>query len=124
MRTGSLLSGLMIALLSLAPEARAQTGLIEHLPLNGDGSAIVGTSGTLVAGPVAATDSFGTPGGALAFSGVSRQYVSIAGGGGLNALQTGTISMYVKWTGPQQAGAANFGHVLGRQQNGVFSNDA
>src|SRR5690242_16651192 len=108
---------LITALLSFAAHAVAQTGLIEYLPLNGDGSAIVGTPGTLVNGPVPAPDSFGTPGGALAFSGVSRQCVSVAGGGGLNALQTGTIAMFVKWTGPQQTSAAGFGQVLARQAN-------
>jgi hypothetical protein len=114
---------LITALLSSAAHAVAQTGPIEYLPLNGDGSAIVGTAGTLVNGPVPATDHFGTPGGALAFAGVSRQYVSVAGGGGLNNLQVATIVMYVKWTGPQQASAAGFGQVLARQSNGVFSND-
>jgi hypothetical protein len=113
----------MMALLSIAAQARAQTGLIEHLPLNGNGTAAVGTSGTLVNGPTAAEDRFGIPSGALAFSGVSQQYVSVAGGGGLNALQAGTISMYVKWTGPQQAGFSSNGNVVARQFNEVFSNN-
>src|SRR6188474_3681691 len=96
MTTRNALAGLMMVLLSIAAQARAQTGLIEHLPLNGNGTAAVGTSGTLVNGPTAAEDRFGIPSGALAFSGFSQQYVSVAGGGGLNALQAGTISMYVK----------------------------
>jgi hypothetical protein len=125
MSAPNLLCGLLFALLSFAPEAGAQTGLIEHLPLNGNGSALVGTSGTLVGGPTAAPDSFGTPGGALSFAGTPQQYVNVAGGGGLNNLQTGTISLLVKWTGTQDAGpvGAGFGHVLGRQGNGVFSNN-
>jgi hypothetical protein len=113
----------MIALLSIAARAGAQSGPIEQLPLDGNGTALVGTSGALANEPAAATDRFGTPTGALAFSSLSQQYVGVGGGGGLNDLQTGTISMYVKWTGPQQAGYAGYGHVTARQFDGLFSND-
>lgn len=51
-------------------------------------------------------------------------YVSLAGGGGLNNVQSGTISMWVRWVGTQDAGIfSNNGAVLGRQQAAAsFSN--
>lgn len=50
-------------------------------------------------------------------------YVDIAGGGGLNNVQTGTISLWVRWNGTQDAGTnGNNGSILGRQQGVTFSN--
>jgi hypothetical protein len=64
------------------------------------------------------------PGGnnALEFDGV-EDYVSIPGGGGLNGATNGTIEMWVRWSGIQDAGADGFGHVLARQADFSFSND-
>ncbi|MCC7299067.1 MAG: choice-of-anchor D domain-containing protein [Bacteroidia bacterium] len=65
---------------------------------------------------------FVTPAEALNFDG-TNDYVSIAGGGGLNNLQAGTIEMWVKWKGTQDKGYGNqWGAVLARQSNGVFTN--
>ena len=57
----------------------------------------------------------GKIGQAANFDGVN-DYVSISGGGGLNAASTGSISMWVKWNGTQVGTA-----VLGRQSNGQWS---
>jgi len=123
MTTRKFFPALVLVLLSVAGQALAQTGLIQQLPLDGNGAALVGTSGTLVNEPVPAADRLGTPGGALAFSGALQQYVSVPGGGGLNNLQAGTIAMFVNWTGIQQAGFSSNGSVLARQSNGGFSNN-
>ncbi len=63
------------------------------------------------------------PGSALNFVG-GDDYVSVPSGGGLDNLQSGTIEMWVKWTGTQDAGYLNtsYGAVLARQSNGVFTN--
>jgi hypothetical protein len=62
---------------------------------------------------------FGT---ALNFDG-SNDYVSIPGGGGLNNQQTGTIEMWVRWSGAQIAdGQGGFGPIMARQSDGFFSN--
>lgn len=60
--------------------------------------------------------------GAMLTDGVDG-YVSLAGGGGLNNVQSGTISMWVRWIGTQDTGAnTNAGAVLGRQGGASFSN--
>lgn len=60
--------------------------------------------------------------GALRTDGVDG-YVSLAGGGGLNAIQSGVISMWVCWYGTQDTGfGTNAGAVLGRQGGASFSN--
>jgi hypothetical protein len=58
------------------------------------------------------------------FSGaVTEDYIELPSGGGLNNLQSGTISLWVKWTGTQDAGAgSSYGPITGRQSNGQFSN--
>lgn len=63
------------------------------------------------------------PGAALNFVG-GNDYVSIASGGGLNNLQSGTIEMWVKWSGTQDAGysSSSYGAVMARQSNSVFTN--
>jgi hypothetical protein len=100
-------------------------GLVGYWPLAGNGKAVIGTDGTLVNGPVATTNQNGVAGGALAFDGSSKQYVSIPGGGGLNAATTGTISLWVLWNSDNQATSCcgPFGVVLARQSNGKFSDD-
>jgi hypothetical protein len=122
---GSALSA--AALLCGSPAARGQ--LIEHLPLDGDANAAVGTSGTLAGTPTPtpAPDRNGTASGALSFassSGGEGGRVEVPGGGGLAGLETGTIAFFVKWTGPQDAACCGgqFGSVTARQGNGMFSN--
>ena len=117
------------SLVCLAMGKPAGANLIEYLPLHGNATAVVGTSGTLngtqapnIGGPVPIADRFGAPGGALGFDGVD-DYVSVAGGGGLNNLQTGTIDLFVRWSGLQDRSASGFGSILARQANGQFSND-
>jgi|GEM_PF-866061 len=62
------------------------------------------------------------PGSALNFVG-GNDYVSVPAGGGLNNLQSGTIEMWVKWSGTQDQGYGNqWGAVLARQSDGVFTN--
>jgi len=102
----------------------APLGLVSYWPLDGNANALVGTSGTLVGGPVAAPDRNSVAGGALAFDGTLSQRVQIAGGGGLNNAQRGTISMWVKWAGTQDGDCCGtFGAVLSRQQDGAFSDN-
>lgn len=50
-------------------------------------------------------------------------YVTIPGGGGLNAAQQATVEMWVRWDGVQAKGALGYGHVMSRQLDGIFSND-
>jgi len=110
-------------------------GLIGYWRLDdGTGSTIArdssrsGNNGTL-SGMDPATDwaPLGAPGitffdpGSLDFDGVN-DFVSVANGGGLNNLQTGTIALWVQWNGIQDEGFREFGHVTSRQNNGIFSN--
>ena len=102
----------------------APTGLVGYWRFDGDASAVIGTSGIMVSNPVPAMDRNGTPNGALSFDGNLQQRVEIPGGGGLNAAGHGTISMWVNWTGLQDAGfGGSFGAVLSRQRDGGFSDD-
>jgi hypothetical protein len=97
-------------------------GLVGYWPLDGNATAVVGASGTLVGNPVPTTDRNESEGGALAFDGALLQRVEIPGGGGLNAARRGTISLWVKWTGIQDTGYDGAaGAVLSRQQDGSFS---
>ncbi|HWN95248.1 MAG TPA: LamG-like jellyroll fold domain-containing protein, partial [Methylomirabilota bacterium] len=97
--------------------------LVSYWPFNGNATATRGTSGTLVGGVTVAADRNGVAGGALGFSGAS-QYVTVPAGGGLNAATAGTVSMWVKWTGTQDADCCStFGAVLARQANGLFSDN-
>jgi hypothetical protein len=103
------------------PGPSAPYGLVGYWPLNGNAEATIGPDGTLV-GPAPTADRAGAANSALAFDGSRSNRVEIPGGGGLSGAQQGTISMWVNWTGPQDAGVANsFGAVLGRQLDGVFS---
>ena len=65
----------------------------------------------------------GVFGNALMFNGTNT-YVSIAGGGGLNNLTQGSISMWVKWSGTQTSdGYGIVGAVSVRQSAGNFTED-
>jgi hypothetical protein len=61
-------------------------------------------------------------GNARSFNGTS-DYISMAGGGGLNNIQTGSLAMWVKWTGTQDVdvSANTWGAVSSRQKNATFS---
>jgi hypothetical protein len=100
-------------------------GLVAYWPFDGDANAqFGGTNGVLVNNPVPADDRNFVPNGALSFNGALAQRVEVPRGGGLSGLPQGTISMWVKWTGPQDTGfGGNAGAVLGRQGDGVFSAD-
>jgi hypothetical protein len=100
------------------------SGLIGYWPLDGDASAVIGRSGIMVSNPVPAMDRNSVAGGALFFDGTLQQRVEVPGGGGLNGLLRGTISLWVKWSGVQDVGfSAAAGAVLGRQQDGIFSDN-
>jgi hypothetical protein len=104
------------------PGPSSPSGLVGYWDFNGDAQATVGPDGALINAPVPAQDRLGNPTGALAFDGSKSNRVEIPGGGGLSGAQQGTISMWVKWTGTQDAGfGGSYGAVLGRQQDGVFS---
>jgi len=105
---------------------RNNATLVGYWPFNGNATGLRGTSGTLIGAVATTTDRNGAAGGALAFNGAQSQYVSVAGGGGLNAANQGTISLWVKWTGTQTQDAdccGTFGAVLARQGNGLFSDN-
>ncbi|HXG47380.1 MAG TPA: lamin tail domain-containing protein, partial [Methylomirabilota bacterium] len=98
--------------------------LVSYWPFDGNANATRGANGTLVGAVAAAADRNGAAGGALAFNGSLSQNVQVAGGGGLNAAAAGTISLWVKWVGNQDADCCGtFGAVLARQANGVFSDN-
>jgi hypothetical protein len=100
---------------------RNDATLVSYWPFDGAAAAVVGQSGTLVGAVGAVADRNGVGGGALAFNGLS-QYVQVPGGGGLNGAVAGTISLWVRWTGAQDADCCgSFGAVLARQANGQFS---
>ncbi len=77
-----------------------------------------GNTGTLTNGP---TITEGKLGQGLNFDG-SNDYVSVAAGGGLNNLQTGSISLWVKWIGSQDGAYVGYGPVMARQKNGEITN--
>jgi len=56
----------------------------------------------------------------LNFSGTD-EYVTIASGGPLDNLQTGTISMWVRWSGTQDAAYNNYGQVFSRAKSGSYN---
>ena len=102
---------------------RNNATLVSYWPFNGNATATHGTSGTFVNAVGTTADRNGVAGGALAFNGVNT-YVSVTGGGGLNSAAAGTISMWVKWSGVQDADCCGtFGAVLARQGNGLFSDN-
>jgi hypothetical protein len=102
---------------------RNNATLVSYWPFDGTANATRGISGTFVNVVTPTTDRNNAPAGALLFNGVNA-YVSVAGGGGLNAAAAGTISMWVKWTGVQDADCCGtYGAVLARQGNGLFSDN-
>jgi len=103
---------------------RNNATLLSYWPFDGNANATRGVSGTLVGAVTAAADRNGVAGGALGFTGSLSQNVQVAGGGVLNAANAGTISLWVKWVGNQDADCCGtFGAVLARQANGVFSDN-
>lgn len=51
-------------------------------------------------------------------------YISVAYGGSLNGVNQGTMTMWVKWNGIQDTDVCGqYGDILGRQANGLFSNN-
>lgn len=101
--------------------------LIGHWALDGDAVATLGTNGTLMNGATGTTDRFGQANGAIIFDGIN-DYIRIPGGGGLDGLQTGTITMWVRWDGAaQDQGNAtyslNYGAILARQKDGHWSSN-
>lgn len=101
---------------------RNNATLVSYWPFDGTANATRGTGGTFVNVVTPTSDRNNAPGGALAFNGSA--YVSVAGGGGLNGAPAGTISMWVKWSGTQDADCCgSYGAVLARQGNGLFSDN-
>ncbi|MSU36344.1 MAG: hypothetical protein EXS36_14855 [Pedosphaera sp.] len=100
------------------------TQLVSYWPFNGNATATRGTSGTSSDAVTAGSDRSGTSPGALSFSGAT-QYVTVPGGGGLNAATSGTISLWAKWNAATQDSdcCGTFGAVLARQGNGLFSDN-
>jgi len=97
--------------------------LSSYWPFDGNATATRGTGGTFVGAVTATPDRKEATGGALKFSGDSS-YVEVSGGGGLNGATAGTISLWVRWSGTQDADCCGtFGAVLARQGNGLFSDD-
>src|SRR5206468_10125176 len=102
---------------------RNNATLVSYWPFDGNATAARGGNGILVGAVTAAADRNGALGGGLAFDGTAS-FVSIGGGGRLNSAAAGTISLWVKWTGTQDADCCGtFGAVLARQGNGLFSDD-
>ncbi|HEX2749539.1 MAG TPA: LamG-like jellyroll fold domain-containing protein, partial [Verrucomicrobiales bacterium] len=98
--------------------------LVAYWPFNGNATATRGVNGAFSGAVTATTDRNNAAGAALAFSG-SLQYVSVAGGGGLNGATAGTVGLWAKWNGASQDAdcCGSFGAVLARQGNGLFSDD-
>ncbi len=120
MKTSICVAALLVALGSQA-EVFAQS-LVGFWEGEGDATATVGTDGMLVNGAGFAPGQFGQ---GFSFSGASQQSVNVPGGGGLDGLSEGTISMWVQWNGTQDAACCGgtAGNVLARQSNGIFSNN-
>lgn len=108
---------------ALSQSADLTNGLITYYPLNGGASDVAGGTEASVFGAQPAEDRFGNANGALYFDG-EDDMVQVAGGGGLNARQSGTIALWAKWEGSQdQTYGRKYGSVLGRQSDGRFSNN-
>jgi hypothetical protein len=141
MRNYKLIRLAAISLVMILYASTAEAGLIGWYPLHGDASAIIGDPGTLssVDTPTPAPDNKGNANGALSFqadpgnsSGYSGMntgsYVSVPNGAGLAGLEEVTIAMWVSWNGMQGTGwtgggQTNYGSVIARQGNGVYSNN-
>ena len=56
-------------------------------------------------------------------NGADSEYIYLSSAGGLNNLQTGTISLWVQWSGTQDQGHGDaYGGLTSRQKSGTFSN--
>ena len=119
----SITAALLAAFLG-ATSGEVSAELISHWEFSGNLEAGVGErDGTDVNGVTFDADPFGNPGSALAVDGSAQQYVEVPEGGGLDDLQEGTIALFVKWVGEQDAACCNsVGNILARQSNGQFSN--
>ena len=99
--------------------------VIGYWPLDGVPDATVGEDGFEVNGPIdVVPDRAGNANGAYRFDGF-EQYVEIPGGGGLDGVLGGTISMWANWTDFQDGDCCGgtFGSILARQANGQFSDN-
>lgn len=116
------LGSALAAVLVTAQASRAE--LIRHWEFDGDFTESVAEDHAIpVNGAGFGTDRFGIPNMALSVNGGLRQYVKADGGGGLNNLQAGSISMFVRWVGTQDAnGFGSNANVTGRQKNNQFNN--
>ena len=139
MRKYKLICLAAILLVMIMYASTAEAGLIAWYPLHGDASAIVGDPGMLVNAPTPAPDQNGKANGALRFQADPNNtpdyngsntgsYVSVPGGAGLAGLEEFTIAMWVNWSGMQGTGwtgggDTNYGSVIARQDNGVYSNN-
>ena len=102
----------------------SSSALVSYWPFDGNAAAARGGNGTISGNVTTASDRDGIAGGALAFNGLFPSSVSVAGGGGLNAATSATISLWVKWTGFQDADCCGtYGAVLARQANVFFSDN-
>jgi concanavalin A-like lectin/glucanase superfamily protein len=109
----------------------ARGALIQYIGFDGNSNATVGTNGTPFSPtanpPTFVADRNGAPNSAVAFNGstTDQQSVNVAGGGGLNNLQVGTMAFFVRWNGTQSVGLSptTWGTVTARQGNGLFSED-
>lgn len=71
------------------------------------------TSGDLISGQIRNALDFDT-----------NDAISVPNGAGFNNINTGTISMWVRWNGTQPSGYnSSYGAVSGREQGGVFGNN-
>jgi hypothetical protein len=108
---------------ALSQSADLSSDLIIYYPFNGGASDITGSTEGSAFGTSPSEDRFGVAGGALRFDS-QDDVIQITGGGGLNARESGTVALWVKWDGQQDATYANtYGPVLARQQDWVFSNN-
>ena len=114
-----------IAAWALSYDSSVRADLIGYWPLDGTAEAIVGEEGVEVNGPIdVVSDRNGQVDGALAFNGID-QYVEIPGGGGLDGVPGGTISLWANWSGFQDDDCCGgtFGAIFARQANGLFSDN-
>ena len=104
---------------------------LTHLTFDNSLNAEVGENGIAVGDISFVEDRFGRPNAAVSISNPigttsispKRQHVNLANGGGAAGLNTGTMSLWVKWNGSQNAGSdGGYGFITGRQKDGRYSN--
>lgn len=118
----SLPAGVLILL--AAGAAPAWSELIRQWSFDGTfEERVAGDHGVAVNGPSFAPRTGIIATGAVVFDGARQQFVNIPGGGGLDGLETGTISFNLRWNGVQDSSCCHsHGNVMGRQSDGGFSN--